>query len=375
MKLVIDFVLVIGIVLSILPIIGIMRLEERKTPQYILVVFWALILNIIVYFYAMLHELETLQFLTNFLQHGLRFFVPPLFYVYVKSIFLEDPGLIRKNLKHFVVFTLFFLGYVVPNSFYPYSEYVLAIERIVPNWAVPLNIFGVIYFLMALRLFYKFRDLVKQDYSNIGEEGFLWIEKFLISFLLVVVVDLIITFTEIAIGVYVQWDAYITMFFLVVAMAYLGYYGLTQSTVFLPPFLIEGLENKSTVNSLAHSYLKPSEKEELLDQFNRCMEVDQLYLSQNLSSKSLALAMDTSERKLSAYFKEVLQSNFYDSINAYRVEEAKRILQSEALKNHSITGIADSCGFSSKSSFYRVFKKSTNLTPLAYVKKNKLDSD
>jgi len=97
MKLVIDFVLVIGIVLSILPIIGIMRLEERKTPQYILVVFWALILNIIVYFYAMLHELETLQFLTNFLQHGLRFFVPPLFYVYVKSIFLEDPGQIERT--------------------------------------------------------------------------------------------------------------------------------------------------------------------------------------------------------------------------------------------------------------------------------------
>ena len=78
--------------------------------------------------------------------------------------------------------------------------------------------------------------------------------------------------------------------------------------------------------------------------------------------------MGTSERKLSAFFKEVLDSNFYDAINAYRVEEAKHILKSEALKNHSITGIAHSCGFSSKSSFYRIFKKSTNLSPLAYVK-------
>ena len=78
--------------------------------------------------------------------------------------------------------------------------------------------------------------------------------------------------------------------------------------------------------------------------------------------------METSERKLSAFFKEVMDSNFYDTVNAFRVEEAKRILKSEALKNQSITGIALSCGFRSKSSFYRIFKKSTNLSPMDYVK-------
>lgn len=212
---------------------------------------------------------------------------------------------------------------------------------------------------------------MKHNSSNIGEEGFLWIEKFLISFLLVVVVDLIITFTEIAIGVYVEWDAYITIFFLVVAMAYLGYYGLTQSTVFLPTFLVEDLKKETQASQTTNPYLKPAEKEDLKIQFSRCMEQEQMYLSKDLNSKSLAAAMETSERKLSAFFNEVLDSNFYDTINSFRVEEAKRQLKSGALKNHSITGIALSCGFSSKSSFYRIFKKSTNLSPMTYVKMNK----
>lgn len=369
MKLLVDFILVAGIILSIIPIISIVRLKKRKLPHYLLAIFWGLILNIILYFYAMLHELSGLQFITNFLQHGLRFFVPPLFYVYVKSIFLEQSGLIKKNIKHFIVFFIFFFGYVIPNGIDPGSEYVLIINTYVPNWAVPLNAFGVIYFLMALRLFYKFRKSMKCNYSSIKEEDFLWIEKFLISFFMVVVVDLIITFTEIALDHYVTWDAYITIFFLVVAMAYIGYYGLTQSTVFLPQFLIEEAINEIE-SSQRKSYLKATEKNDLNERFNHFMQEDKIYLSKDLSLKSLANVMETSDRKLSAFFKEVLDSNFHDTINSFRVEEAKQILKSEALKNHSITGIALSCGFRSKSSFYRIFKQDTNLSPLEYVKQS-----
>ncbi len=370
MKLIIDFIIVVGIVLSILPIIGIMRLKERRAPQYILIIFWILILNILVYFYAMLHELSTLQFITNYLQHGVRLLIPPLFYVYVKSIFLDGSDLVKKNIKHFIVFFVYFFAYIIPNSINPDTNYIYTIHWYIPNWAVVHDIFGIIYFLMALRLFYKFRKLMKRNYSRIGEEGFLWVEKFLISFLMVLVVDLIITFTEIAVGVYVEWDAYITVFFLVVAMAYIGYYGLTQSTVFLPRFLIENIGEEAPAGELPNSYLKPSEKEDLRKRFNRCMQEEKMYLSQDLSLKLLAAAMDTSERKLSAFFNEVLGSNFYDTVNSLRVEEAKKILTSEALKNHSITGIAHSCGFSSKSSFYRFFKKSTNLSPMAYVERH-----
>ena len=157
-------------------------------------------------------------------------------------------------------------------------------------------------------------------------------------------------------------------FFLVTAIVYLGYIGLTQATLFLTPFLTE---EETKVDQFTTSYLKLSEKEVLNRRFKRCMRMDKMYLLQDLNSKSLAFAMGTTDRKLSAFFKEVLDSNFYDAINTYRVEEAKQILQTDALKNHSITGIAHSCGFRSKSSFYRIFKKHTNLSPMDYVKTGK----
>ncbi|AXT53393.1 AraC family transcriptional regulator [Aquimarina sp. BL5] len=366
MKLALNFVLVIGIVLSILPIIGIVKLKEKKLPHYLLIVFWILILNIIIYFYATLHELTLLQFITNYLQNGVRFLIPPLLYVYVKSIFFKPSGLIRENIKHFIVFFIYFTAYILPKSLYPNATYIYTIHVYVPNWAIVQDIFGILYFIAALHLFYKFKNLLKVNYSNIREKDVLWIEKFLISFLIVLIVDLIITIVEIIVGYYVDWDAYITVFFLIFAMFYLGYYGLTQSTVFLPSFLTHmPISNDAKKES---SYLKSIEKSMLKEKFRECMNEQKIFLLQDLNLKLLADKMDTSERKLSAFFSEVLSSNFHDTINAYRVEEAKAILTSKAMENHSIVGIGLSCGFSSKSSFYRIFKKSTSLTPLEYVK-------
>ncbi len=370
MKLVVDFILIIGILLSLSAIIGILKLKQKKIPHYILVVFWFLILNVIVYFYASLHDLKTLQFITDYFQNGVRFFIPPLMYLYVKSIFIERPNLIRKNIKHFIIFCVYFLFYIFPKSLNPHSDYIYTIHDYIPNWALVQDIFGIVYFILSLKLFYKVNNLMKQNYSNIIEKDFLWIEKFLISFLIVLIVDLIITITEIVIGHYVNWDGYITVIFMIIAMSYLGYYGLTQSTIFLPNFLIQKDVVQTTEVDKQSSYLKEFEKEELKAKFHTCMNEEKIYLSTDLNLKILAGAMGVSERKLSAFFNEVLNSSFYDSINSFRVEEAKTLLKSNAIKSHSITGIGLSCGFSSKSSFYRIFKKSTNLSPLAYLKES-----
>ena len=215
---------------------------------------------------------------------------------------------------------------------------------------------------------------MKQNYSNIVEKDFLWIEKFIISFLIVLIVDLIITVSEMSFGYNVSWDGYITVLFMIVAMSYLGYYGLTQSTVFLPNFLIQKQVVKPTELDKQPSYLKEFEKDELKTKFHACMHQEKMYLSPDLNLKVLADTMKISERKLSAFFNEVLSSSFYDSINSFRVKEAKTILKSNAIKSHSITGIGLSCGFRSKSSFYRIFKKSTNLSPLAYRELNLKES-
>ncbi|PLX12240.1 MAG: hypothetical protein C0597_13735 [Marinilabiliales bacterium] len=53
-------------------------------------------------------------------------------------------------------------------------------------------------------------------------------------------------------------------------------------------------------------------------------------------------------------------------MNQYRIEEFKRLASSP--KNHQFTllSLAYECGFNSKSSFNRYFKKSTGVTPSQY---------
>ena len=207
---------------------------------------------------------------------------------------------------------------------------------------------------------------MKQNYSTIKEKDFLWLEKFLICFLLVFIVGFILTTSEILFGYDVSWDAYITISFMIVAMAYLGYYGITQSEIFLPDFLIQDYTTKKIELVSKNSYLKDYEKDVLRQQFYKCMTEEKLYLLPDLNLKILADKIQVSERKLSAFFGEVLNSSFYDSINSFRVEEAKIILKTNAVESHSITGIGLSCGFSSKSSFYRIFKNKTGLSPSVY---------
>ncbi len=363
MKLAVDFILIIGILLNIIALIGLLRLKQKKLPQYILIVFWFLILSIFIFFYASLHDLKTLRFIANYFQGGARFFIPPLIFLYIKSIFSNKPDLLKKNLIHFVPFILYFTFYTVPNSLD--FQYVQLIDEHI-NRALIKDIYGIVYLSLSLKLFYVVNNTMKQNYSNIKEKDFLWIEKFLICFLLVLIIDLLLTISEISFGYNVSWDGYITVFFIVVAMSYLGYYGVTQSEIFLPDFLIQKHITKTIKLENKTFYLKDEEKEVLKQKFSQHMNEEKLYLLPDLNLKMIADRMEVSERKLSAFFGEVLNSSFYDSINSFRVEEAKTILKSNAVESHSITGIGLSCGFSSKSSFYRIFKNKTGMSPSVY---------
>ncbi|OJJ16993.1 hypothetical protein BKI52_30210 [marine bacterium AO1-C] len=362
MKLVVDFIFVTGIVLNIVALIGLLRLKQKKLPQYILIVFWLVILNVLIFFYAHLHELKTLKFITNFFQDGARFLTPPLIFLYLKSIFSNKPDLLKKNFIHFVPFLIYFTFYTVPNSFdFQYAIFIDGHTR-----ALIKDVYGIVYFSISIKLFYVLSKTMKQNYSTIKEKDFLWVEKFLICFLLVRIVAFVLNTSEILFGYDVSWDAYITISFMTVAMAYLAYYGITQSEIFLPDFLIQDHTTKNSELENKTSYLKDDEKGELRQKFNKCMKEEKLYLSPDLNLRMLANRMEVSERKLSAFFGEVLNSSFYDSINSFRVEEAKTMLKSNVVESHSITGIGLSCGFSSKSSFYRIFKNKTEMSPSAY---------
>jgi AraC-like DNA-binding protein len=69
---------------------------------------------------------------------------------------------------------------------------------------------------------------------------------------------------------------------------------------------------------------------------------------------------------LSAAINQAYGKNFNDFVNTYRVEAVKKMLNDESVQHLSLLGIAYECGFNSKSTFNRAFKKATGVAPSAY---------
>ncbi|MDR1221473.1 MAG: helix-turn-helix domain-containing protein [Tannerella sp.] len=74
-------------------------------------------------------------------------------------------------------------------------------------------------------------------------------------------------------------------------------------------------------------------------------------------------------KNISAAINGYLNKNFFDLVNGMRVEEAKREFLSLG-DNYTIDSIYTGCGFRSRTSFFRVFKKFEGITPTSWFKNN-----
>ncbi|MNK18730.1 Arabinose operon regulatory protein [compost metagenome] len=92
----------------------------------------------------------------------------------------------------------------------------------------------------------------------------------------------------------------------------------------------------------------------------------ELFLNPNFSLEEAAKELKVTKHILSQYVNEVLGKSFSNLIKDYRIEKAKRLLETE--KNYTIESLGYDSGFNSKSTFFTAFKKATGLTPAEYQK-------
>ena len=117
------------------------------------------------------------------------------------------------------------------------------------------------------------------------------------------------------------------------------------------------------------SEAEKSEKEKLIQGVLRFMQNDKPYLEPDLSLDQLASQLSLRPRVLSQALNDILQQNFFDFINRYRIEEASRLLTNPADKKITILEVLYQAGFNSKSSFNTLFKRYTGLTPTEFRQK------
>lgn len=111
------------------------------------------------------------------------------------------------------------------------------------------------------------------------------------------------------------------------------------------------------------SSLSDVQAADILRRLAEIMEKERPFLDPELTLPELSKKLSVTPNHLSQVINGRLKKTFFDYINEYRVEEAKRLLISPASSHLSILGIATDAGFHSKNAFYQAFKKNTGINP------------
>lgn len=108
---------------------------------------------------------------------------------------------------------------------------------------------------------------------------------------------------------------------------------------------------------------------ELQKKLEIIMKKQKPYCNCDLTIDMLADMLNTNRTYLSRLINETCKCNFNTWLNRYRVKEARLLLIQGKYNDYSIEGIGKEVGFNSKTTFFRVFKEQTGITP-SYFREN-----
>lgn len=217
-------------------------------------------------------------------------------------------------------------------------------------------VFTASYFLLTFKLQKQHRQQLMQRYSSIEKRSMDWFRFVLIL-----------------------WGCVWLLFTMEYSLGFLGikWFGsgiviptlealvlLTFSHYALKQPILEESEKTPVTTKQARTYtLELEQMKQVADKLKLAMTGEQLFLEEDLSLKRLSEVTSVTENHISETLSQHLNTNFFQFVNGYRVEQAKSLLVST---ENNVSTIAYEVGFNSKSTFNAAFKKSTGTTPTAY---------
>ena len=290
-----------------------------------------------------------------------------LLYLCFKALVFKDFSLTKIDLFHFIPLMAYitFIGLVfyskpqdirleminsesfVYSASYVYMEFLSKLLR-------------VFYAIACFSLISRYSSRLQDTNSNMEKVHLSWLRALVIGFLLVMVSEAILVAAKI-INIYTNFS-----FSLFVNIGLTGYYitfALVNLLVFTAVRYFGAFEQvneiKITKKMRDERFFQP----ELALSVDDAIRGGQIYMDPDITLDKLAESLKILPRDLSSLINRHFGINFYEFINRYRIEEAKRMLTSEEYKATTITDIYLKVGFNSKSVFYTFFKKLEGMTP------------
>ncbi len=220
---------------------------------------------------------------------------------------------------------------------------------------------AIIYPVLVYRLFKKYISAIKNNSSLLERSNTVWIKW------VIIIIPAEGFFEGFGLlGIYnSSFMLTLTYGFLVFYAFFFFIHALLQKDISSIFFTHKHTDENS------NDIIQKQESREIIEKFKE----NEFYLNADISLQELAKELGIAKYKLSKIIKDEGYDNFYVFINHFRIQKSK-ILLSEMSDNHVIESVVTESGFKSRSTFYRVFKESTGLTPKEYMQqRTKKDCD
>ncbi len=349
---------------------ALLLIKKKKSKSDYFLLLWTLV-NALHIFLFYLHYTEEIYNYPYLL--GIQFPIPllhgVLLYFYVSSVTDQFPQKRRIVLLHFVP-TITLYIYLISFMQLPAAEKI----RIFKSGGEGYEIFqivllstiflsGIVYVIWSSILLKRHKTNIRNRFSDLENINLRWL-RFLtyglgiIWFLVIFIQTEAIIFSAVSVFVIL-----------------IGFFGVYQKDIFtsrqikekiihIEPNATEPVPKRKKYNK---SGLSEESAVDYYQRLNKLMTEEHLYKKSELSLGELASILSIPSPYLSQIINETEGKNFHDFINGYRVEAFKQMISIPENRQFTLMALAYDCGFNSKSSFNRCFKKLTNQTPSQYV--------
>lgn len=299
-----------------------------------------------------------------------NFLYGPLVYCFVDILVSNQPKFQRRHFYHMLPFIIIY-GITLIAIFIPRGNAgENGLIELVAFEVFVIQILG--YNILAIKKLAKHRGALLQTYSDFGPRDFNWLRFFLLFITGIYILSIGITHL-IVFGIHAGRFYILVQLAITVSIYLMSYRVIFQPAMFvLSPVLSTPADEQEPVNTTINKYqrsgLKPEQATGYFKDLLVYMDTEKPYLDQELDIYSLAERLHISRNHLTQIINEQAGKNFYEFINAYRVEEVKRMMDDPMYDNLTIPAIGSEAGFKSKTGFNTNFKKITGLTPTEWKK-------
>jgi len=371
-------------------------------------------------FFAAFYLLENFYFFYGKSLSGIAFFttthsffylIGPFSYFYVRSILNDQTKISKRDVLHYALFAISFLGYL--PYFFSSWEYKLTVAQNLysENWDLAqfhinaflphkvdqfLNVFQTYFYSVSLwYLLWHHKKVANNPIIN--NKQFKLIRNWLLIFTcLFTVITLIFTVAMANLWIYDDKSVFLHRASFSLLFSAVTYVGMNMMVMFFPnimyglplevqpqPITVESsmemapAEENYTIAPAALPHEKKKDLELFSSEYIEKIEAMlqelvgmQLYVEVDCSLSQISDKLGIPAHHLTYYFNNIKKESFSDWRNKLRIEEAIRILKQDTSSLLTLEAIGLKVGFKSNSTFIRSFKKYIGQTPSEYVESN-----